>query len=379
MKIGIITIHKSEVNYGASLQCYALWRYVTNLGYDCEVIDLLRPCHKQYVPGAEEVVKLKTKPNFFKAIVSNLRNYSIIQSKKKKINNFSVFNNKIRYSHQYKSVASIYDNPPDYDAYISGSDQVWNPQMPFENEPYLLGFVKNGGRKLAYASSFGVSEIDHSYYVRYSELLSAYNAISVREDSGAHIVDNIIHIKPPVVLDPVFLLTADEWRKESAEPSIVPNKPFILVYLLSYNKYAISHAINVAQEHNLDIYVVTADNKALSEKCITQIFDAGPSEWLWLIDNATYVLTNSFHGTSFSILMGKSFAVYQQEGVSVNTRVSSILRLFKLENHIVSFSDKGITKTPAFSYDLLQKEEILKAARKESINYLIEAISNDKN
>ena len=160
MKIGIITIHRSQNNYGAALQAFALWKYVTSLGFDCEIIDLYRPIHIGFQASRVHLPLRKKEKRTIKSFFKNIKGL-FTKSKKQKtkriltpeaVQRFEEFNSLIKYSHPYFSVDSLYDNPPEYDVYITGSDQVWNPTMPYCIEPYFLNFVTNGGRKLSYAA-----------------------------------------------------------------------------------------------------------------------------------------------------------------------------------------------------------------------------------
>lgn len=145
MKAGIITIHNSP-NYGACLQSFALWKYITGQGVDCEIIDLYRPYQKEYIPGRKFVPMRKQKhilPDTIKHAIKRLigRNkepkYFSDSAKEK----FKQFNAPIKLSGTYRGIDELYANPPLYDLYISGSDQVWNPSQPYCMEPYFLTFA----------------------------------------------------------------------------------------------------------------------------------------------------------------------------------------------------------------------------------------------
>lgn len=372
MKIGIITIHKSEVNYGACLQCYALWKFISNLGYECEVIDLLRPSLSGYhyklhsVKGLKAFLILDVKLTFNK-ILATLRDTQF----KIRINRYREFNNIIKYSSAYRSSSTIEANPPMYDIYISGSDQIWNPNMAFDNKPYLLSFVPYGKKKIAYASSFGVEAIPNIQKHIYSDLLSKYEHISTRENSGQKIIRNLTNRDVPVILDPVFLLSVEDWEKV-IDKTYKIDYDYILVYSLHKNKDLINKATQLATHLNCKVILINADYNVHDSPNVYQLRDVGPKQWLNLINNARLFLTNSFHGTAFSIILNTPFMTWVKSASKTNDRIYSLLSSLNLEDHIIE-SSSSIEKVSI----VLEKNEanvLLEKRRQESIDYLVNAI-----
>ena len=154
MRIGIITIHRSP-SYGGSLQTFALYRYLADKGHDTEIIDLLRPTHKGYRDSWRHFHSRSSFLSKLLAVIKALIHISINDfDKQRYTKKFEDFNSSLKLSKTYCSVDDLYDNPPVYDIYITGSDQVWNPTQPYIIEPYFLTFVKKGtGIKVSYAAS----------------------------------------------------------------------------------------------------------------------------------------------------------------------------------------------------------------------------------
>ena len=180
MKIGIITIHNSP-NYGACLQSYALYKYLNMQGCDVEIIDLHRPIHSDYV-YSRKYVSYNPKPDlpWYRQKIRLLRGCF----KKTKYTNeldvrsvkFNAFNAKIKLSRPFKGIDELYSNPPHYDIYITGSDQLWNPTQPFCIEPYFLTFVKDKkSKKISYASSIGHDVLTEKEKADYKTWLSWEN------------------------------------------------------------------------------------------------------------------------------------------------------------------------------------------------------------
>lgn len=334
-KIGILTIQKSEVNYGASLQTYALWHYLSLLGYECEVIDLLRPCHAQYLNPRQGKIK--------RAYI-RMRHWLTKEPMRKK--KFEEFNGLIAYSPCFRSVDELYKNVPKYDVYISGSDQIWNPNMPFDNAPYFLSFAPSGSIKISYASSFGIDDltnINENVRAKIRYWLNDYAAISVRELSGLKIIHELAlqNNEAECVLDPTFLLSRDEWSR-LARPVHLNFSNFIFLYTLHYNEEFVKNAMAFADKQNLRVVCVLSSVRRIKSKDSNLIIlnNVGPREWLWLIENARIVLTDSFHGTIFSVIYRVPFKVYVDASSLVKGRIISLLSDLELKEHL--FFDSAV-------------------------------------
>lgn len=375
MKIGIITIHKSEVNYGACLQCFALWKYVTVKGHECEIIDLLRPGQKGYI---------------YKTTLSDIRNSIIFRLKcyiysnihkfaERKFKNrkrlFEKFNSQLSYSSiTYRNSSELQNNPPIYDAYISGSDQIWNPLMPFDNAPYLLSFVQKG-KRIAYASSFAVKELPEIDKSKYANLLSKYDALSTREHSGNLIVNRLLGKNIPIVLDPIFLLSPEEWLSLTDKNCLIREK-YTLVYSLQINTLLLSYAVRIAKQTNSKVILVNAQNQICKMPNVLQLFDIGPLEWLNLISNAHILLTDSFHGTSFALHLKTPFITYINNEGKTTDRIYTLLSKVNLTSHTIDkysvLSDAQIIKKTMFDDD--SSSSLLTSEINDAKDYLNKAL-----
>lgn len=380
-KIGIITIQRSEVNYGACLQCYALWSHINeNLG-SCQVIDLLRPCHTKYIysRGMGEKPKMSTRQKIRQFVYNLFRQNTLTKEEQERLKKFREFNDKVQYSSSFRSVESLYKNIPDYDVYVSGSDQIWNPNMPFMNQPYLLEFVADGKKRISYASSFGVDKIDDISKTMYKYLLTKYSYISVREETGAQIVEEILGQRPQVVLDPVFLLNREEWTTRQRQPDKFIKEKYILLYMLKYNKIALKKASELAKKKGLKLYVVLSENRTIETPLAKQLINIGPAEWLWLIDNAETMLTTSFHGTAFSIIFKTPVIALIEQGKPTNSRLQTLLSRFGLQELVVDINAFDVNVEHDYnnlfdSLTLTYERECNRAK-----DFLTKAITDDKN
>lgn len=332
MKIKTITCHKVN-NHGANLQAYALMHYLEKLGNDVEIIDYCPEYFKHFRPLLCTTEKYAS--NFilkFAYIIvkfpSRLIDYLKYKRSKRK-ENFENFRAKYyKLTNIYESFEDLKNNPPQADIYIAGSDQIWNTMMNNGKDPsFYLAFVPNGKIKASYAASFSVSEIPKELKNVTKSYIENLDFVSVREKSALDILNDLGISNSQAVLDPVFLLDKDEWLK--LESDINFDEKYILVYDFEGSQSVKFYAQKFAQDHNLKIYSLY-DN----DYCDKSFEDYGPDVFLTLIKNATFIVSNSFHATAFSIIYEKEFAVIKREE-AINSRMVDLLSSLGLENRIV--------------------------------------------
>ena len=337
-KIGIVTFCKTKNNYGTILQNYALQTFLKNKNFETYLIKTGRTEKKITVSS-----KLKNLRKFtFKDIFIKL--FSIFSMK---FINFVTNMNKKNEKRNFDSFINTYLSPIDifntntkleFDYCISGSDQVWNTfsrtpeQMNDELDMYLLSFTNS--KKIACAASFGVGNLDSRFNTKFKENLSKFDFISVREQSGVEICKKIGIENVVLQNDPTMLLTVDDYRKIARTKE--KESEYILVYILgNKTKFSWKEVQLFAKKNGLKIVLVTAnENSRFSFN--KQEFPT-INEWLGLYNNAKYVVTNSFHGTVFSLIFNKPFSTYLQMGKfqGQNMRILSLLETFNLSNRII--------------------------------------------
>lgn len=378
MKIGILTILNVN-NYGAELQCCALYRKLTKMGYDAEVINYLfgiNPGHdfrgeKLTVPiSFKQKVKVSLLP-----IVQNLFCMFHQKNKKQRNKRFEEFHEKYNHltSSVYPSVRSLYDAKFDYDVLCIGSDQVWNYEKGYSLEPFFACFDKNGTKKISYASSIGLSSLSKEAERVFKKELSGFSHLSVREQQASELLENLLDRDVDVVLDPTLILDNKEWQ-EVAKFDMCPKEKYILVYIVTIKPcgYVLEVARHIAKERNLKIVRICRDAyPEHSGNDVQEILTAGPSDFVGLFANAEFVVTNSFHGTVFSINFSKSFYSVIKSQHSTNSRLTSILKKLNLENRILPVG----SPLPMISdVDYTIPSEKLKEERYHSIEYIKKAL-----
>lgn len=221
-----------------------------------------------------------------------------------RFNDFKVKN--MRLSERYTNPEELKGTNGKYDIYISGSDQIWSPMLL--NPVFYLSFVEDKYKKIAYAPSFGVSSIPEIKKNKIAEMLNKYDRISVREEQGTKIVNQLTGRIVRSVLDPTMLLTEDKWEKVAIKPK---DEKYVVCYFLTFNKEYYEKAKEFADRKNLKLILISTTKETYTLDCDIRI-DVGPSEWLGYIKYADYVFTDSFHGCVFSMMFEKIFFIFKR-------------------------------------------------------------------
>jgi hypothetical protein len=382
IKIGIITVSRT-FNFGAELQTFALQHKLNQLGYDAEVIDYLYYKNKRHkasnksAPELNFTLKEKIKKKILYYIVGPIIDTClpiIHKNTKKKTANFKLFHEHYtKFSREFRSIEELYEYNHSYDVYISGSDQVWNPATYSSLKPYLLDFVPEGKKRIAYAASFGVSEVSESYIKAYSTLFKKMDCILVREQQGKELVRKIAQKQADVVLDPTLLLNKKDWKAVTPNVNIQISKPYLLIYDLHPSIPLLQLTEILNKEMGLRVYRLC--KRAYGnpkDKNITNIEDAGPAEFIAMFMNASYVLTNSFHGTVFSTNFNIPFHAVLNPDRKNNSRITDFLALTGLSDRII-WEDKT-TKQVKTTCEFEQANNSLIKLRTKSINHLKQSL-----
>lgn len=315
MKIGIITYHFAN-NYGAVLQCYALQKYFLQKGYEVEVFNFISKKQKEN----NGIIK---RGKGIKGVAINLclmPFWSVIAKKKKRYDTF--LDTYLQLTKRFSVLEEMeeYINAGRFDILISGSDQVFNPNIPDFNLAFLYPF-KTKARKVAYAASTGnASEND---IASLENLLKDFYKISIREKKDISKFSVNMQQDLSVVCDPVMLLECDGWKDMTAESV---EEPYLVCYFLHKNLFEAEFLIarKIADKLGLQLKVINARYGKWSLNKGT-IFDAGAREFVNLIANASYVCTDSFHGTLFSLIFHKRFSCFDTKMNLKDTRKRGLL------------------------------------------------------
>lgn len=348
-RVGIITINDNN-NYGNRLQNYAVQQILKKI--DIEPITL----KNEPATNTKNKYLLRKIKSFF-----NKGSYSKILGRKQC---FEDFNQNIKFS--LKKVTP-YSKSIEYNCFVAGSDQVWNPNFGRLRDVDLLSFAKPEQR-IAFSASFGISELPKKYKNKARKELEKFKSISVREDRGKEIVEELTGRKDvEVLVDPTMLLTAEEWDKVAKKPEQLQTDKYILNYFLGELSERRKKEIErVAKENNCEVINILDKN--------SPYYQTGPSEFLYLEKNAFLICTDSFHSSVFAILYNRPFVVFDREDsiVKMNSRLDTLLKKFKLEDRW--YNDKIIEEQ--LQVDYKEAYKILEKERKKSKEFLKKVIEN---
>ena len=300
MKIGIYTIHAAP-NYGAMLQAFALQKFLSNSGYTSELVNI-------YTYSDEKRMHFLNDNKSFVNILVNL--YSLVSHNiRKKSKRFLEFHNSMNLSQRFFTEKEYTSISSDYDIHLVGSDQVWNIHSGLSiNNLYFLNFLDNKKCKIAYAPSMGNYDIPSNLYPQLKDILSSFNALSSREKEGSDLLSKILGKEVKCVIDPVFLLSAEEW---DAETDVKPLKKGSYIFYYGFDNSETCKEMLTILKDKLRLPIVAVSSSIKIPYRVNMFCQsAGPRQFINLIRNSSYVITSSFHGTAFSIIYkkGKKFS-----------------------------------------------------------------------
>ncbi|MER1956070.1 MAG: polysaccharide pyruvyl transferase family protein [Solibacillus sp.] len=361
-KIGIVTLN-GYFNYGNRLQNYALQETLKGMGYTVETLKYENRSTISIYSDIKARIK-SFKKNGLKNQIRKIKSKKEIKELKKiRIEEFKVFSLK----HIMESNFIIKNNKvdevliDDFEYFVAGSDQIWNPFYHYSKLGQEIEYLKFSPKqkRLSYAASFGIDHIPTEYKAKVKQGLEGMESILVREQAGADIVKKIIAEEVSVVLDPTMLLNKSQWLQISERFVNKPKEKYILTYFLGEKSALVHEYLNdMVKKYNYEI----VDLEDMNAK---HYYHANPGHFVDFIDSASLVVTDSFHGVVFSILMETPFVVFKREdkGPSMYSRIETLLNTFNLTNRQYT----EINNSDVFSLDFASTQEILKLKKEESL------------
>lgn len=356
MKIGIMTYWWSDENYGQVLQAYALQKYLREVGHNPYLIRYFPPLDYRFSWVRRNLKFLKLFiPSSRKEYLESCRLKK--ENKRRNIENFKKIylkETKKRYSYR-----KLMKRPPCADVYITGSDQVWNTYSSGKKltsdqkkffHAFMLDFGASQTKKISYAASWGRESISEEEAAECKPLLEKFSYISVREKAGVSIC-NRLGIQAEVVVDPTLLFGPDDYRKlYSNAVNKQENSKYVLIYFRGASNFDINKIYEWACAKKLKVQFVPY-NGYMSDKY--ELIYPSVEEWLYLIDNAEYVITDSFHCCLFSALFGKKYGVIKASDnfKATNSRFDSLFDLMKSPSRFISNEDYSKLELEPTPYD----------------------------
>ena len=354
MKVAVLTF-QNAVNYGAVLQAYSLQEALKTLGHDAQILDYrcdYLDRKKYLVQGAGIVKKLKHS-------VKSL----MVGSKNDVFNAFR--NERFALTRSYDR-HSIGDSMLEFDACVVGSDQVWNPSLTNFDQTYFLDFAQ-GKKRVSYAASMGAASFDEATVEKMVCLVRAFDGVSVRECSAKDLLvsGGVPAESVEVVLDPVFLHNKDFWKGLAQHPARLDGE-FVLVYALG----DVGQVIKTATLSYPGKRIICVSNSVKRFDGAEMVMDFSPEEFLWALDNASAVVTNSFHGFALSLLMERNvhFCLNKADVQDRSSRLVDLAKLFNVE-FLSCTPGKTIENLDA-APDYERVEKLIQAEHKRSLEFL---------
>ena len=350
-KIAILTITNSGMNFGNRLQNFALQEALKRCDAEVKTIRSAKS-----VKGS---IVLSNIRRIIKSIARTSKRRSIYS---KFENTYIDYDSKIRYENINESFFA-----DRYDAFVAGSDQVWNPYFHFNSDFEFASFAPKN-KRYSYAASIGVSEVDDALKDRFINNLNGMERISVREEDSVQLVEDLTGITPLRHIDPTMLLDPEQYYSLEEKPQYdIPGK-YLFMYYLG----------NVSEEYNSKVREI-ADKRGLEIIRFTETpgqpyYNIGPQHFVYLLHHADYICTDSFHGAVFSILFKKQFAIFVREDkdVPMNARIETLVDIFGVQNRLLDKMNGNYFDDIDHAYI----DEKLALERKRSYEYLNSIISN---
>lgn len=365
-KVGIITIHYG-INYGSVLQAYALQDYLVRLNHDVEIINYI-----PYRYQKDRKFSLKKRGKFSIKEFA----YQMLTLQKKK-NNLALFDsflsNHTMIKEEVYSLNELSVNYADYDALIVGSDQVWNSDYNQGiDTAYYLSFASPSTKKIAYAASCGKEDYTCQEWSEINDLLYDFNAISLRESSMVELFRQK-GINCEFVCDPVFLLSESDWLR-IADSNMQINEDYLLIYCLDSDKEELIRLGKIiSKKRGLKTVLVSYYAISPCKEVDYSLEGCSPEMFLHLMKRASFVVTNSFHGTAFSIVFNRQFIVTKRK--KYNSRIDSLLNTFDLMERYVDLDEVEILKE---DIDYQMVNEIKESFVNQSKQFLKDSIKEGR-
>ena len=313
-KAGILTFHNAE-NYGAALQTYALMKTVQKLGIECAVIDYRN----------RGVVIRNTLKNIYYLVTGQnpIKNHKLYHQFQRQFMNLT--------EKTYRKPLDFEKDADRFDFLLFGSDQIWNPDLANGFDPLYFGQFPTRAKKIAYSASLGKDQITIEERQKLNQLIAGLDAVGVREETMLPLIER----EATCVVDPCMLLTAAEWAQIASKS--VSKENFILVYQLFANKQILLTAERLAEEMHKEILVLSPYPILKDRKRFHQLGRISPTEFIGYYQQADVVISDSFHGSIFSILFQKLF--YTILPSAKTSRITSLLETLALSDRIVTGAD----------------------------------------
>ena len=385
MKKVALAVNYDYHDYGGMLQAFATQQALDKLGVESEVInfdalkgDINKRKWKYFLKNITDLSIVAEKGRVVEKRLRTKLNRGLREKQALRDAAFDRFcKSGFKVSRRHENWDDLSGSCYGYDAVMVGSDQLWLPSN-IAGDYYTLNFVPEQVRKIAYATSFGISAIPEKMQEQYAAYLRRIEYLSARETTGQDIIRQCTGREVPLVCDPTLLLQAKDWEKVASETS-VPKEDYVFCYFMGDNpeqrefvkKLAKKEGLKIVALLHLDQYI-PADEDYVDYAP----YDVSPAEFVGLVRNAKFVCTDSFHGTVFSIIFSRNFLTFKRfnkkASLSTNTRLESLLNRLNLTDRLFTGQEKLDNRIYIKDYESIQKR--VEEFRQTSKDYIMKSL-----
>lgn len=357
----MITYHKA-LSYGGCLQAYATYRLLENLGVQVEVIDF-----ENKFEARKKTRSGLLKNGSLKEVAAGIVKDFLFKGSLYREKAFRRFPESLRLTEKrYSSVGEMGDLSAD--VFLVGSDQVWNPDITNGYEPAFFLQFGHAAKRISFSSSMGSHSPSPEEKEALRRYLSSFSKISVREKFAANIIEEVTDRKVEVTLDPSLMLSSEEWRRFSKPPVRFKGGPYILLFMVANSEQRYAGFLDKLSSR-LGCRVVQVRLNSHLPKGVSEAIPATPQEFVWLLDHASVVFTDSFHGIAFSINMETPF--FYLPNLGNNVRLQELLERCGLQDRRIDNVD-DVDDISRIDFSLAR--EFISAKRPHDIEWLSKAI-----
>ena len=371
-KIGIATVY-TGFNYGSALQAFATKTLISKMGYDGEILKL----SGSLLPGRDVRIKktltVLLRSSLHPGGLKSLKNYG--DSIKKPLSSesremfrqfadYKLCPREVKYKDIKKSACS-----DEYYTFLCGSDQVWNSAVFYVDPFYYLRFAPEE-KRVAFAPSFGRDFIPKYNKRKIRKYVSGIKHKSVREESGVQLIKELTGDTAQMLLDPTLVLTPEEWTKALKIKDIEQEKYLLAYFLDEPSEKAKKAVAEISEKYGLKIIGLPYSFEDIS--WAANIADAGPSEFVEYIKNASFVCTDSFHGTAFSLNFNIPFYTFEREYGNAGKQSERVISILDIVSQKDRYEPENIENAFGVSFDNVNS--VLREQREKSKKYLSDVI-----
>ena len=379
-KVGQITLY--NYNYGSALQCFATQQVVSELEYICVLFRRLVKNNILYkltysLDAGLQMALHPTNAKEFLRMMMAKRKTALSAMREQDFLGIQKF-----IEEDIRSVEMTYRQMKraarsgEYTAFLSGSDQVWNGSWFLRNDMYFLKFVPRE-KRIAWAPSFGMDHVASYNQHRFAKDIKAYRHLSVRERSGVDIIRQLTGREAMQIIDPVLLLTAQQWRKMYKNKTVIEELPskYVFFYFLNEPSTHVLHYLDLCAERGLTVVAFASNYSCL--QCRSNVIFKGGSPWnyLWLLDGASEICSDSYHALAFSLLFHKEMRIFRRNYLhssDQSERITSIMNKLHIQNR---FIDRDITEMDIRnSIDFAMIDDALDKERRKAKEFLLKTL-----